>query len=310
MEQSPNFKILVVGYGSIGQRHTRVLQELGYPVAIVSRHSRNYSPCYPNLEEALLDWNPDYVVIANRTNEHYRSLAILAEKQFKGRVLIEKPLFAKYIDVPQHQFAHVAVAYNLRFHPLLQQLKSIITNSPKVISVHIYTGSYLPNWRSTTDYRQSYSALTEQGGGVLRDLSHELDYVQWIFGDWKRLTAIGGKFSDLAITSDDVYSILMETEKAFLVSIHMNYLDKIPRREIIVNVSDQTIQVDLINNSITIDGHKNVINHNRDATYIAEHQAMIVGHRSILCTLKEASQTLETIEMAEKAATLNTWIQQ
>jgi len=309
MKKSPNIKILVVGYGSIGQRHTRLLKELGYPVAIVSRYLTNYSPLYPNLDKALLEWNPNYVVIANRTNEHYESLSILAATQFEGLVLIEKPLFSKYLDIPEHKFTQAAVAYNLRFHPLLQQLRSIVSNSPKVISVNIYIGSYLPDWRSTIDYRQSYSAFTEQGGGVLRDLSHELDYIQWIFGDWKCLTARGGKFSDLEIKSDDVYSILMETERAYLVSIHMNYLNRTPHREIIVNTVDQTIQLDLIQNSMTINGHQTVIQNNRDSTYITEHKAMLAGDGSTLCTLEEASQTLQTIEMAEKAATLHTWIQ-
>ncbi|MCT7968537.1 Gfo/Idh/MocA family oxidoreductase [Laspinema sp. D1] len=309
MEKSPNFKILVVGYGSIGQRHTRLLKELGHSVAIVTRYLTNYSPWYPNLEKALHGWNPDYVVIANRTSEHYDSLSVLAETQFEGLVLIEKPLFSKYLDIPAHKFTQAAVAYNLRFHPLLQQLKSIIATSPQVITVNIYIGSYLPDWRSTIDYRQSYSAFTEQGGGVLRDLSHELDYVKWIFGDWKCLTARGGKFSDLEIKSDDVYSLLMETEKAALVSLHMNYLDRTPRREIIVNTVDQTIEVDLIQNLITINGHQSLIPINPDSTYIAEHQAILARDRSTLCTLEEATQTLQTIEIAEKTAIFYTWIQ-
>lgn len=182
-------------------------------------------------------------------------------------------------------------------------------SASSVVTVTIYVGSYLPDWRSQTDYRNSYSAHRQAGGGVLRDLSHELDYVLWLFGYWRRLTAKGGKFSSLEIDSDDVYSILMETDRCPLVSIHMNYLDRVPRREIFVNTDNQTIHIDLCQNKMEINQSQEAITLERDATYRSEHQAILDGHLATLCSLEEARETLLTIEASEQAAISHSWIE-
>ncbi len=303
-------KALVVGYGSIGKRHVRLLKELGCKVGVVSRRPIEYSPCFPNVVEALINWQPNYVVIASRTSDHYETIKILIKNNFNGLVLVEKPLFDRNIPIPDNKFSLSAVAYNLRFHPLLQKIKKILdNNTSKVINVTVYVGSYLPDWRPQTDYRNSYSAHRQAGGGVLRDLSHELDYVLWLFGSWRRLTAKGGKFSSLEIDSDDVYSILMETECCPLVSIHMNYLDRIPRREIFVNTNTQTVHIDLCQNNMNINGIQESLSLEKDSTYRLEHQAILDGNLATLCSFKEARETLFTIEASEQAAISHTWIE-
>lgn len=302
------FKILVIGYGSIGQRHARLLTELGCQVAVVSRRSIDFAPHYSELSQALADWQPEYVVVANRTSEHHQTVEFLAQHGFEGRVLVEKPLFDRQSALPSHNFSQVTVAYNLRCHPLLINLKSLLDDSAQLVTANIYAGSYLPDWRPNTDYRQSYSAKRDQGGGVLRDFSHELDYALWLFGPWRRMTASGGRLSSLEIDSDDAYTLLMETQRCPVVSIHMNYLDRVPRREILVNTDQHTVRIDLINNTIAIDGVEESVTVARDDTYRAEHQAMMSGNAEGLCTLEEAMETLVTIEAAERAAASHSWI--
>jgi predicted dehydrogenase len=303
-------KALVVGYGSIGQRHVRLLLGLGCSVAVVSRRLIEYSPTYPNLTQALETWRPDYVVIASCTSEHHEDLSNLAQHGFCGLVMVEKPLFNFNIPILENKFSKLVVAYNLRFHPLLQRLKAIVDQPSRLITAHIYVGSYLPNWRANTDYRQSYSAQRMAGGGVLRDLSHELDYALWLFGSWQRLTANGGKFSALEIDSDDTYSILMETPSCSSVAIHLNYLDRVPRRQILLNTEEQTISVDLYSNSISLNGVPESIALDQDFTYRSEHQAMLSGQFELLCSAEAAQETLRMIEAAEQAARLHTWIEQ
>lgn len=302
-------KALVIGYGSIGQRHARLLAELGCQVAVMSRCSIEFSPCYSDLSMALARWQTDYVVVANRTSEHHQTIEALVQYGFQGRVLVEKPLFHQPSELSAHAFSQAAVAYNLRYHPLLTRLKSLLDDSDKLITANIHVGSYLPDWRSNTDYRKSYSAKKSEGGGVLRDLSHELDYVLWLFGPWRRLTAICGHFSSLEIDSDDACSLLMETERCPLVSIHMNYLDRVPRREISVNMDQHTVRVDLIKNTLEINCVQEVFSVARDDTYRAQHQAMLDGNVKGLCTLGEAMETLFTIEAAEQAALSHIWIE-
>ena len=301
-------KALVIGYGSIGRRHARVLAELGCQVAVVSRRAVEFKPCYADLAKALNDWQPAYVVVAARTSEHHQTLALLAEQGFQGRVLVEKPLFDRPLPLPEHSFSVTAVAYNLRCHPLLRRLSEFLSKERRLVAAHVYVGSHLSQWRPGTDYRESYSARRQEGGGVLRDLSHELDYAGWLFGPWQRLTALGGHLSSLEIDSDDAYSLLMETERCKVVSIHLNYLDRTLRREILVHTDLHTVHVDLIGNVFELDGARETQTVERDATYRAEHEAMLQRNGEGLCSLSEAVETLATIEAAERAAGTHAWI--
>ncbi len=301
-------KALVVGYGSIGRRHVRLLAELGCRVAVVSRQSLSSTPCFSTLEEAMDSWLPEYVVVANPTSEHGQTVQDLIQYKFQGRLLVEKPLFEKLNEFPPHHFSHAAVAYNLRCHPLIMRLKKKLTPPAGITTVTIYAGSYLPDWRPGMDYRDCYSAKREKGGGVLRDLSHELDYASFLFGPWRRMTAMGGRLGTLDIDSDDAYSLIMETEHSPLVTLHMNYLDRMPRREIRITTDKESIHVDLIKNSFMINNEQITDEVAQDDTYRTQHMLMMNGETRMLCSIEEGMKTLMTIEAAEKAASLNTWV--
>ena len=299
-------KALIIGYGSIGSRHARILQELGCDVSVVSQRDVEFSPSYKNLSNALEKEQPDYVVIANKTSEHYQRLYELNDLGFKGIVLVEKPLFQEKQELSRFSFQQVFVAYNLRFHPILQKLKSILA-SQKICSVQIYVGQYLPSWRPQSDYRQSYSACKAEGGGVLRDLSHELDYVQWLFGKVIRLNALGGHYSSLEIDSDDVFALLLESEQCPVLSLQMNYLDRAGRREILINTHTQTIKADLVQGTLTVshDAEHSEVEHfqvGRDDTYRTQHQMILEQKFESLCSLEEGLEVLSVIEQAEASA--------
>src|SRR5687767_10222466 len=115
-------KALVIGYGSIGQRHARLLAEMGCQVAVASRRAIEFTPHYIELRKALAEWQPAYVVVADRTSEHHQTLKVLASQGFHGRVLVEKPLFDRLLPLPANSFSVQVVVYNLRCHPLLLRL--------------------------------------------------------------------------------------------------------------------------------------------------------------------------------------------
>ena len=137
----------------------------------------------------------------------------MAQYGFRGVALIEKPVFDQPVEMPKQNFSHIAVGYNLRRHPLLRRLKSFLDDAENILTAHIYAGADLPQWRPDTNYRKSCFAKRKEGGGVLRDLSHELDYVTLFAGRCKRVAAIGGKVSGLLIESDDVFSLMLEVER-------------------------------------------------------------------------------------------------
>lgn len=300
-------KSLVVGFGSIGQRHAEILGDLGHEVAIVSRRSVGVPVLFANLEVALPAFEPDYVVIASRSSEHVDDLARLVALGFTGKVLVEKPLYHELCPTPDHRFSSASVGYNLRFHPALQHFQALLRDRD-IASVHCYVGHYLPDWRPGSDYRQTHSASKEHGGGALRELSHELDFLNWIFGSCARLSALGGHLSNLEIDSDDVYSLLMETVRAPLVSLTVNYLHDSPRRETIAHTDAGTYSLDLIAGTVTHGDEIETFPMQKNDTYIAQHRAVCDGQSVRLCSLEEGERTVAMIAAAEQASAEKIWV--
>jgi len=300
------FKCLVIGYGSIGQRHTRILNELGHHVAVVSRRKVDYPHLYINIKEALLLEQPSYIVIANETSEHEATLNELKNFGYNKKVLVEKPLFPFHIN-SELDFTALYVGYNLRFHPLVQTLFKQIRKS-KIVSVQCYVGQYLPSWRPGTDYTESYSASVLKGGGVIRDLSHELDYLQFLFGEWQRMTALGGKFSELEIDSDDHFSFIYQTENVPIITLQMNYLDHLKQRLLIINTNTATYKADFNNNTLQINDETLQFNVGRDDTYRNQHMAVLNEENEFLCSYKEGLNIVKMIEIAEQASKEKVWV--
>lgn len=300
-------RALVVGMGSIGGRHARLLRQLGCDVGVISRRPCTDYRHFVSLAEGLECLAPDYVVIATETAAHRDASAELAAAGYAGLLLVEKPLGVLPAPLPPHHFRLAAVAYNLRFHPVLDALACAVRGQTAV-SVQVYCGQYLPSWRPDADYRRSYSADPAQGGGVLRDLSHELDYIQWLFGDWRRLSSLGGRLSTLDIRSDDCWGILLETERCPMVTVQVNYLDRPGRREIVVNTNEHTFRADLVRNVLITDGVEQAFSCQRDDTYLAQHQAMLAGDDSRLCTLEQGEAVMELIAAVERAGHSGQWV--
>lgn len=300
-------KALVVGYGSIGSRHARLLTELGCDTAVLSARRVDFPLVFSDIAQALSDHRPDYVVLANPTGLHHVMLARLAEAGYSGRVLVEKPLFDLLRPVPDNDFRGLSVAYNLRFHPLLQGLNALLVGE-KILSVQAYVGQYLPDWRPGGDYRESYSAKAGEGGGALRDLSHELDYLGWLCGPWSAVTALGGHFSDLEIDSDDLFALLMRTERCPAVSVQVSYLDRVVKRRVTINTGRLAVEADLVAGVLTVNGVSESFVVERDHTYLEMHRAALSGRDDTLCTLEEGCATLQLIEAAEQASRQLEWV--
>lgn len=300
---------LVVGYGSIGARHARLLAALGCDTAVVSARDVDHPARFASLSEAIERHRPGYVVLASATNLHQPQLAELQRLGFDGLTLVEKPLFDAAPVVTIVPRGRVFVAYNLRFHPLIARLRDALRGE-RLLSVQAYAGSYLPEWRPGTDYRQSYSAHAERGGGVLRDLSHELDYLTWMLGGWTRATAIGGHFSNLELDSDDVFACLFATPACPAVSLQLNYVDRAGRRNVLVNTANHTFELDLARGTLMRDRDAVVdgLEVERDHTYVEMHRALLAGETSLACSFEEGLRTLRLIDAARTASFTSAWV--
>lgn len=300
-------RILVIGYGSIGARHSRIASSLGFDVACVSRNEACPYRRFAGIGEALAQFAPDRAIIANPTAQHADALTALVEAGFTGSVLIEKPVFGSPGEILNVGTMRAYVAYNLRFHPLVQMLRARLAGMP-LFSACFRAGQHLPQWRPDTDYRKSYSASKAMGGGVLRDLSHEIDLSLWLCGPARRVTALGGHFSDLSIESDDVFSMLSVNERCPAVSVSINYLDRMPQRVVSVNGPDLSAVLDLAQGSLTINGDTTRVELERDRTYLAQLEAFVRDDTSTLSTLAEGADVVRFIAAAETAATAGSWV--
>lgn len=300
-------KCLIIGYGSIGSRHARVLEEMGCHVAVVSRHSSEYPIIYREIKQAVKEEGPDYIVIANTTSEHFRTLKCLLELGFKGRILVEKPLFEDYHELDVSSLERIHVGYNLRFHPIIVRLHGLLQKD-SILSVQAYVGQYLPGWRPGRDYRQCYSSDKLTGGGVIRDLSHELDYLNWLLGGWKRLVAVGGRLSSLSINSDDFFSLMLEMNDCPVVNAQLNYMDRITQRQVILIGENKTYQADFIKGTLNIDGNEETLVVDRDYTYRAMHQAVLNMDYEKLCSYEQGLEITKMIRAAESSNSDERWV--
>lgn len=293
-------KVLIIGFGSIGKRHATILKKLKM-VSDVYILSRKNTKIYQNINKLsqIKKIDPDYIVICSRTADHYRHLKYIEKNLSKKIVLIEKPLFNKF-----HKFKilknKVFVGYNLRQHPVVKFIKNFIINK-KIFSVNIVCNSYLPNWRKKINYKGSYSSHRRLGGGVLLDLSHEIDYLEWVFKKIKRLDLVKiKKLSNLEINVEDHVLIAGETELSNF-TIDLNCYSLYQRREIVIDGYNFFLKGDLINNSLEIhikNKNKKIITfkNDKDYTYIKQHELILNQNYRTLSTFKNANKLMLLID--------------
>ena len=208
-------RVLIAGYGSIGRRHLRLARSfLPHATIKVLRHQlseevpEGSNGCLATLDEAV-SFKPNIAVIAGPSSLHVTTALPLANAGV--HLLIEKPLDAKLNDigsllrVAAQRKVVLLTGYNLRFLPSLQVFRDAVHAGKigRILSVRCEAGQYLPDWRPGTDYRRSVSASQELGGGVLLELSHEIDYLQWIFGNIVWVNAALTRQSALEINVED-----------------------------------------------------------------------------------------------------------
>ena len=294
-------KVLLIGYGSIGKRHFDILSDFDEvdSIHVVTKQNIDNLKTYKGLKD-IEDINTyDYFIIATETSKHYDQLDYVCKHTTDKNILVEKPLFDKEYTLKNCD-NNVFVAYNLRFHPLLQKLKTILKDED-VYYANILAGQYLPTWRPDKDYRESYSAKLSLGGGVLRDLSHELDYINWIFGDITVISSINTKISDLEIESDDIFTALAKTNSGTIINVTMDYISKTPIRRLTVHTKKQTIEANFITNTIDlfdINGTKRTLvldTVGRDFTYKAMHKSVFDKNNDFLCHLKDGLRIVKKI---------------
>lgn len=233
-------KIVVLGAGSAGSRHLNALRSLKAvePVAVPCRASRlneldhHGFTTAPDIQAAV-SYGARAAIVATETRRHVEDA--LSALDAGLRVLVEKPVAVDSVEACRlrdraSQLGHkVYVGCVLRFSESLNTFREFVKEIGKPHSVRIECQSYLPDWRPSRLYRESYSARGNEGG-VLRDLIHEIDYAGWIFG-WP--TSVQGRVRNLGrlgIEAEEAAELWWETPGGCAVSVSLDYLTRPSRR--------------------------------------------------------------------------------
>jgi len=239
-------KYLIVSLGSIGRRHLANLRLLcpDAQIGVLRTHTTDRTTAVPagadcqffSLDEALV-FAPTAAIVAGPASIHLELARALAAAGIA--LLIEKPIahttegLAPLLEACARDDVPVLIGYNLRFLPSLVECKRLIDAGTigGVRGVRAEVGQYLPDWRPGARYQNGVSAQQALGGGVLLELSHEIDYLYWMFGMPVRVSARGGRYGELEIDVEDMVELFLEyQEPARLVSIHLDFLQRSPVR--------------------------------------------------------------------------------
>ena len=210
-----------------------------------------------SLDEAL-SATADAAVICTPPASH----AALAQRALDAglHLFVEKPIAATVSDATQlvaeaeRRGRVLAVGFNLRFLPSLLRVKALLDDKRvgKVLAARAEFGSYLPDWRPGRDYRDNYAVRAADGGGILLDAIHELDYVGWLFGDVTDVLCAADHVSDLAGDSEDIAEVTLRFESGVLGQVHLDYLQRVYRRNLQVIGDAGVIVWDYPTHTVTV----------------------------------------------------------
>ena len=230
--------ILIVGYGSIGKRHIENLFTLP-DIEILVFTKRKYDNFLKERKckkidslDMCLKIKPDAAIICNATNLHIKIALRLAKAHI--HIFIEKPLSNSFSGIDNLQkivktnrlITHVGCV--MRFHPCLKEIKGILDTKQlgRIMSVQVENGSFLPDWHQYENYKKSYAARKDLGGGVILTCIHEIDYLYWFFDKVSEVNSFLGKMSDLDIEVEDLASVLLKFKTNIIAEIHLDYFQK------------------------------------------------------------------------------------
>ena len=232
-------RAVVVGCGSIGQRHIRNLLALGVgEVRVVDpseERRREAVGCGAVAAESLaraLEWRPGAVLICTPPHLHVSAASYAVATG--AHVFVEKPIGTVLdgVDALLAQTAAadrlIVVGYNLRFHAGIRTLKTLLDSGEigRLLALRAEYGQHLADWRAGRDYRAGYNAFLDQGGGIVLDGSHEIDYARWLAGEVVDVLAMTAKVGDLEVEAEDVGLLTFRFASGALGQIHLDSVQR------------------------------------------------------------------------------------
>lgn len=320
------YGVLVVGCGSIGSRHARNLRSIGVDdVTVFDTDHRKAEALSEELDvaeaasmEEAWDAGPDVTVVCVPNRYHVPVALEAAERDC--HLFIEKPLsdsmdgVDELLEATERRDLRSMVGCNLRFHPAIRKMNELVSDGTvgRVIGARMEFGSYLPSWHPDEDYRESYSARADLGGGVILDHIHEIDYARWLLGEIAAVSAFTGHTSHLDIETEDTASVLVRFDSGAIGQLHLDYVQREYSRSCKIIGDDGTVHWEWDENVVTLrlpDGecHSHEVDDGWELndTYVdeMEHFLDCVSHgNETRCPVEEGRADLEVALAAKESA--------
>lgn len=250
--------ICIVGYGSIGKRYLKILKKYFKTYNIYLFRRKNDSNVLKDVKQIfkrgdLIKHNIDAAIICTPTAQHIKDATYFCENNIP--VLVEKPIshnlkkIKNFSNLVKRKKTRVQVGYVLKFKKELDYIKKLIDKS-KIISAQIVCTSNIKEWNKNKNYKLHSSVKKKLGGGVLLELSHEIDYARYLFGDFKSTYCKLTKSKNLGIDVEDQADLILITKDNIRVNIHLSFSSFSKIRECKINTINDYIYWDILNNSV------------------------------------------------------------
>jgi len=275
-------KILIVGLGSIGQRHLRNIIKLDKTIEIYAYRRYLKTPVLDNKNNILKKnfkekYNIKYLdglnnlkkfkikaaLICTPSSFHIKEAITLVNQGIS--VFIEKPLSSnlkgikKLKNLIKRKKVIGMMGYQLKFCPIINKLRNIVRSEKygKPKYVYIHHGEHIKNFHKYENYKNLYASKRNLGGGVILTQIHEIDYLFYIFNNFSliKINSFSGKLTNLKIDVEDtlISNFLLKNNKNRLFgSLHLNYYEIPRKREINIIFENSKISADLVNQKIKI----------------------------------------------------------
>ena len=311
----------IIGFGSIGRRHLASINKIAPMSRVrvltsqeIDQRQYGANVTWHDTIDAVLQTRPDYVVVATSAALHGDYLDALVAKNCK--VLIEKPVAASVEQAVRIQNivkavnSPIFVAYNIRFSRALGVIRDALARCMigNVHVVHAVVGQDLAQWRPGRELAETVSASQKNGGGVLRELSHELDYLCSLFGEIRSASAMLGrqKFINFDVEDTAMMHLQIGTEaRKILASVNLDFIREDPCRYCHIIGSEGTLRWDLLAGRVTrcgkVEADEELYYEPLDLAQTNEmmwHE-LLDGQYEKFTTIDEAAQYLHWIEVME-----------
>ena len=201
----------------------------------------------------------------------------------------------------------VVVGYNMRYHPIISKLKEIgvVHNEfGKLLTTRIYFGSYLPDWHPWEDYKASYAARRDLGGGAGLTSIHELDYAIWLWGALVECRSLKSEARTMGTDVDENAMYLLRHTSGVISSVCLSLSERVRKREISMTFESGRLELDLLRglwSEYNPAGDLLRINYSIDfnKTYLIQDRDFVGGHNELSSPLGSLHDAIDALRVLE-----------